>query len=105
MVRLLRVKKIKRFGVEKVYDITTLTHNFLANNIVVHNSMATPHVAGLLALMYEAHVKLLGKELTVHEIKEMMSKLGHEKNNDSGWGSISWRLYEQWLETQYGVKI
>jgi Subtilisin-like serine proteases len=68
-------------------------------------SMATPHVAGLVTLMYEAHQKLLGKPLTVSEIKEMMMALGHEKTNDDGWGLITWQLYETWLETQYGVKV
>ena len=68
-------------------------------------SMATPHVAGLVALMYEAHQKLLGKKLTTQEIKEMMKAFGHEKNNDAGWGLITWNIYEKWLETQYGIKI
>ena len=68
-------------------------------------SMATPHCSGLITLMYEAHNKLLGKPLTVREIKTMMEKLGHSKTNDDGWGLISWRMYEDWLSTQYGVKI
>jgi len=68
-------------------------------------SMATPHVAGLAALMRQAHKQLLNKILTVDEIKEMMAELGEEKNNNSGWGLISWGLYKEWLETQYGLKI
>ena len=68
-------------------------------------SMATPHVAGLVTLMYEAHQKLLGMTLTVDEVKKMMMELGHEKTNDDGWGPITWQLYERWVETQYGFKI
>jgi intein/homing endonuclease len=68
-------------------------------------SMATPHVSGLVTLMYEAHKRLLGKPLTVQEVKTMMEQLGHPKTNDDGWGLISWQLYERWLETQYGVKF
>jgi subtilisin family serine protease len=68
-------------------------------------SMATPHVAGLVALMFEAHQRALGRELTVNEVKRMMMELGHEKTNDDGWGPITWQLYERWLETQYGVKL
>jgi hypothetical protein len=41
----------------------------------------------------------------VEEVKAMMKQLGHEKNNDAGWGLISWGTYERWLETQYGVKL
>ncbi|HDN18289.1 MAG TPA: hypothetical protein ENF41_04430 [Candidatus Bathyarchaeota archaeon] len=68
-------------------------------------SMATPHVSGLVALMRQAHAEVLGKLLTTCEIKEMMKQLGHEKNNDSGWGPITWQLYELWLSTEYGVEI
>jgi subtilisin family serine protease len=67
-------------------------------------SMATPHVAGLVALMVQAHRELLGRDLGVEEVKRMMESLGHSKNNDAGWGAVTWQLYEQWLETQYGVK-
>jgi subtilisin family serine protease len=68
-------------------------------------SMATPHVAGLVTLMFEAHQKVIRQALTVNEIKQMMMELGHEKTNDDGWGLITWQLYERWLETQYGVKL
>ncbi|KKK46347.1 hypothetical protein LCGC14_3164020, partial [marine sediment metagenome] len=66
-------------------------------------SMATPHISGLVAHMSEAHRTLLGKELTLMEIKEMMTQLGIEKNNTIGWGIMDWPLYQRWLNTQYGV--
>lgn len=68
-------------------------------------SMATPHVAGLVALMKEAMRKLTGYELTVHEVKRMLSQLGHEKTNDDGWGMITWEMFENWLSTEYGIEI
>jgi len=68
-------------------------------------SMATPHVAGLLALMRESAMKLLGKVLTVDEVKSMMSELGEPKSNVSGWGLITWHMWEHWLETEYSVEL
>jgi len=68
-------------------------------------SMATPHVSGLLALMREAHSKTIGRVLTTDEVKKMLEALGHEKNNEDGWGVITWDMYEMWMETQYGVRL
>jgi len=68
-------------------------------------SMATPHVAGLVVLMKEAMRRTTGYELTVDEIKRMLSQLGHSKTNDDGWGIITWQMFEQWLSTEYGVEI
>jgi len=105
MTKFVKVKKIQKYTKEKVYDITTLTHNFLANGIVVHNSMATPHVAGLITLAKQLYRDVLHKNLTVDEVKRMMEALGHVKTNDDGWGFISWSLFERWLSTEYGVEI
>jgi len=105
-LKTLKVRKIVRGSYRRVYDITTSTHCFAAEGgIIVHNSMATPHVSGLLALMREAHSKTIGRVLTTDEVKKMLQELGHEKNNDDGWGVISWQMYEEWMETQYGVKL
>jgi len=68
-------------------------------------SMATPHVSGLVALMREAMIRTLGRILTLDEIKEMLRQLGHEKTNEDGWGLIHWRMFEEWLSTQYGVEL
>ena len=68
-------------------------------------SMATPIVAGLITLMRQCHRDVLGKILTLDEIKAMMEELGHEKNPTSGWGAMTWQMYEHWLSTQYGVEL
>ncbi len=69
------------------------------------SSMATPHVSGILALMYQCHRELLGKTLTLNEIFAMMEATGDVKNNDVGWGMITWDKYENWIETQYNANI
>jgi len=68
-------------------------------------SMATPHVAGLVTCMAQMYREELGRELTVEEIKTMMAELGHEKNNDDGWGLLSWDVVESWVSTQYGITL
>jgi len=68
-------------------------------------SMATPVVAGLVTLMCQCHRDVLGKILTLDEIKAMLEELGHEKTNTDGWGAMTWRMYEHWLSTQYGVEL
>lgn len=73
---------------------------------IAGTSMSAPIVSGLAVLMRQAHKQLLNKILTVDEIKTMLSELGENpKNNDVGWGPITWQMYENWLSTQYGVKI
>jgi len=67
-------------------------------------SMATPHVAGLVTCMAQLY-REMGKELTVEEVKTMMAQLGREKNNDAGWGLISWNMVETWVSTNYGIKL
>jgi len=68
-------------------------------------SMATPVAAGLITLMRQCHRDVLGRILTMDEIKAMMSELGHEKNPTSGWGTMTWQMYEHWLSTQYSVEL
>jgi len=100
-----KIKKIIKIGKKPVYDITTLSHTFSANGIIVHNSMATPHSSGLIALMAESKRKLVGDELTLGEIMDMMEQLGKKKNNQTGFGSLTWNIWTEWLSTQYGISV
>jgi subtilisin family serine protease len=68
-------------------------------------SMSTPHVSGVVALMREAHAKLLGKILTLEEVLRMLESLGHSKSNDDGYGLISWDMYCNWMSTEYGIEL
>lgn len=68
-------------------------------------SMATPHVAGFVTCMAQLYKEKIGRELTVEEIKLMMSELGREKDNNDGWGLISWNMVEKWVSTNYGVEL
>ena len=68
-------------------------------------SMATPHVAGLVVLMKQAFFQAMGRPLYLYEIMNMLAELGHEKNNEDGYGIITWQMFEEWMETEYGVKV
>lgn len=68
-------------------------------------SMATPHTAGLVALMKQAKRKLLNEDMSTEEIKRMMKELGEEKDNISGWGFLNWSKFETWLSTEYDVSL
>lgn len=73
--------------------------------ILAGTSMATPIVAGLVSIMRQIHLAAINKILTVSEIKQMLSTLGHVKNNNDGWGMISYGMYQTWMKQRYGVTI
>ncbi len=51
-LRLARITSIEEHGKDKVWDIEVYGYNnFVADGFVVHNSQATPHVAGLVACL------------------------------------------------------
>lgn len=69
--------------------------------------MATPHVAGLVTCMAQLYREKVGKELTIDGVKRMMAAIGPngQKDNNVGWGMISWPLVERWVSSEYGVKV
>ncbi|MCK5612416.1 S8 family serine peptidase, partial [Candidatus Pacearchaeota archaeon] len=99
-----QVKSIEPNGQEEVFDITVEgAHNFVANNILVHNSMATPHVAGLLACARQFYREKLDTILTVDMVKEAMrlnaEANGLVKDNQIGWGPITWDILTKFGES------
>ena len=90
------VVDVKESGEEPVYDITTDTHSFVANGIIIHNSMATPHVAGLVALMVQ-FFRAKGKQLTTPMVKDMLARFGQPQDNVYGHGVIKWDMVRQYL--------
>jgi major intracellular serine protease len=93
------VKSISPAGVEEVFDIEVEdNHNFIANGLIAHNSMATPFIAGIVALMISKHKKQereTGKNdcRTVEQIKEHLIKYSMDsgeagKDHDFGYGII-----------------
>lgn len=69
--------------------------------IMSGTSMATPHVTGLLACMAQLY-KQIGQNLTVKEVKSMMTALGESKTYDSGWGLITWPMVKEWVSSEHG---
>jgi intein/homing endonuclease len=100
-----RIEKIEEAGVQPVYDIRVdPDHNFIAEGVVVHN---TPHVSGIIALMVQA-VRMRAPWLRwdFQKTLDMLEKTATEpKSDDVGWGLIHWRRFEEYMETEYGVRI
>jgi len=58
------VKNIEPVGMREVFDIEVEnSHNFLANGIVVHNSGATPHIAGAACLVKQWYPRATNQEI------------------------------------------
>lgn len=67
--------------------------------ILSGTSMATPGVAGLLALVKQ-YYKSLGQSLTVELVKTVCQAFSeHPKDNDTGWGFIEWRWFKQYAQS------
>jgi subtilisin family serine protease len=58
-------------------------------------SMATPHIAGLLACAKQ-YYDSLGVTLTVDLVKTICETYGEPKNNDSGWGLLTWDMFKRY---------
>ena len=74
---------IENYDTREVFDIEVKNnHNFIANNIVVHNSMATPWVAGVVALMMAKHRTVGGNTPvdSVEHVREHLAKTAIDMN-------------------------
>lgn len=89
-----KIRYIKKEKVEEVYDITVEnSHNFIANGIVVHNSMACPFIAGVIALLLSKHrlneQKGIDNDcITVEQIKQHLIRYSSRGilGRDDTWG-------------------
>jgi Ni,Fe-hydrogenase III small subunit len=102
------VKNIEKIGEDKVYDLTIEPYpHFIAEGIVVHNSMATPAAAGIAALMYESAWRQ-GVRLTPAMFKDMMASYGEfagNKSNYYGWGVPTWDIWERYAREVIGISV
>jgi major intracellular serine protease len=103
-VSLETINKIELDGEEEVYDITVEgVHNFVAEGIVVHNSMATPCASGACALIYSAWRQREGVYPTAKQVEKVL--FNHTKRGnlavefvgngflDLTWSNLKWPLY------------
>lgn len=66
------------------------------------SSMATPHVAGLLACAYQMLKERYGVVLTVDLVKQIAERYGYTKDDTSGWGMIRWDWFKQYAREELG---
>lgn len=84
------VLSISKLGRDHVFDIEIAdTHNFIADGVVVHNSMATPSAASVIACAKQKY-----PDLTTDKLFSIFKAKGHAKNNVSGWGLIRWDWFQ-----------
>jgi intein/homing endonuclease len=84
---------------EETYDLSIEgADNFIAQGFVAHNtSMATPHAAGVVALAVEL-ARRRGVELTTPMVKAALARFGKPKDNETGWGLITYPLLKRFIE-------
>lgn len=80
---------------------THIVHRYQA---IAGTSMSSPIVAGLMALMKQVY-KRNNTPLDLDEVKRMLSKMGHSKNNDDGWGMVTFPMIQEWVHDQYNVSL
>jgi intein/homing endonuclease len=79
------VKRVEKIGEDRVYDLTVEPYpHFVAEGIVVHNSMATPHISGLMALWAE-YAQKKGYNLTRNMVMDIFKSYS-KWNSETGYG-------------------
>jgi len=90
-----RIKEINVNKEDVVYDLTIEdNHNFVAEGLIVHNSMSTPFMSGVIALLLAKHrdqEAVTGQNdcKTVEQVREHLKKYANDKGvtgKDDVWG-------------------
>ena len=73
-----------------------LTNNYA---ILSGTSMACPHMAGLLACARQFYKEKYGVILTAGMVKDIGTRLGTAKNNDTGFGVLDWTMIKTYAQS------
>lgn len=105
-LRVERVTTVDKDATEEVFDIEVEgNHNFVADNVVVHNSMAAPWMAGIVVLLLSKHKKNQGKTpiKNVEDVREHirgmtidLDSLGHDSATGFGLVDVT-KLREEFI--------
>ncbi len=60
-------------------------------------SMSCPHVSGIVALALQ-YARMKGKKLTTEGVKEALELYGNPKNNETGWGLITYQILRRYID-------
>jgi intein/homing endonuclease len=84
-------------------DALEMPRGAVRSSALSGTSMATPHASGLIALMVE-YAGRHGVRLTTEMVKDLMSRYGEDvKNNDSGWGVLTWDKWKRYAGEVLGI--
>jgi subtilisin family serine protease len=84
-------------------DALEMPRGAVRSSALSGTSMATPHASGMVALMVE-YAGRHGVRLTAEMVKDLMSRYGEDvKNNDSGWGVLTWDKWKRYAGEVLGI--
>jgi serine protease AprX len=86
-------------------DYAVKPYRILRASILSGTSMSTPAVAGIVHLIAEsAYVN--GVNVTAETIKDVMRNYGdYAKNNETGWGVLTWDKWERYAAEVLGINV
>jgi len=86
-----------------ILDVLEIPRGAVRSSALSGTSMATPHASAMIALMME-HANRHGIKLTTEIVKDVMNSYGEDvKNNDSGWGVLTWDKWKRYSREVLGI--